>query len=196
MSRSSSSRSLALASTFAFLAAFSLAGCSGTVLDGGTVSDEPVPPSGAAPTNAPPFDAATTSAAAARCGEPQGGVAKYETVEQLSKLLVGAWLACPSTGTTSNVLSRGALGYEFTHDGKFFVLVSDGNGGIVRSGKLEDTGDVFIYPPVEKEFNDVSFQIDVVFTTLGTMATRATFSGSPRQMVLQLFDYVTFVPLS
>jgi hypothetical protein len=189
-------------SSLVFLPLFflsTLPACTSSVLDGGEGGSgpgEPVPPTGASPAPAPPFDATTVKAVMAKCAEAQGAVATYDSVEDLSKLLVGAWLACPRQGETLGRTTRpGELGFEFVHDGSFHVLVDDGQGGVVRSTRLEDRGDYRIYPKSDAPVNNVSFQIDVTFETKSTMGTRATFSSVPRQMVLQLLDYWTFVPL-
>jgi hypothetical protein len=96
----------------AMLAASShAAGCTGETLDGGSSLDAPV-----------------AVDVAARCGAPRGAPELPATASAFAKALAGRWLVCGHDASSSSLLLA-RDGIDFTSDGQWSLLKSDGSGG-------------------------------------------------------------------
>jgi hypothetical protein len=93
---------------------------------GAPITDPPItdPPITDPPITDPPI----TDPSAGACDAPQGPLHHYTTVAEVETLVVGQWRHCsgPTLGTADQA------GIEFVDDHKFFALVDDSDGNLVR----------------------------------------------------------------
>jgi hypothetical protein len=101
----------------------------GTGMDG---EPTPVGSVGGGPS---PGDAGAPSASP--CAAPEGPLHDYTTAAELEALVLGKWLQC--SGPRPPTLD-GSRGVEFAADGRYFVLVDDGRGGLARGGGFTSEG--------------------------------------------------------
>lgn len=162
-----------------------LVACGG---DLGTDTRKAPSPETPSSTPASTFTAQDVDAATARCSAPHGDLETYATVDKLVSMLSQTWLYC---GTF--VGKR--VGVELTADGHFYWLSRNEAGVVIRGKGIEEAAGYEITPPSNAAFNNVSFQIDVIYPSGSIMGTRATFEAGPRRLALQGFDGM-FVPLT
>jgi hypothetical protein len=83
------------------------------------------------------------------CPEIDGPRHPYATLDEARPLIIGRWIHC--VGPTPTPLNDG-IGIEIAADGKYYMLVSDGHGGLMRgtgftaqgTWDLNESGDVFL----------------------------------------------------
>lgn len=79
---------------------------------------------------------ATVANVATRCEAPHGAPVKPVTPAAFSRGLVGRWLGCQyDPNSISSLITH--EGVEFTADGRYYGLESDGQGGLQRATKLK-----------------------------------------------------------
>jgi hypothetical protein len=71
------------------------------------------------------------------CPEPEGPRHDFTTLDEATQLIIGTWIHC--TGPTPTPL-QGSSGVEIAADGKYYALVSDGHGGLVRGTGFSSQG--------------------------------------------------------
>lgn len=184
--------------------ALTIATCTAMACGAAVDNEAPAAPPADAPsrTAAPAFTPAQMSAAAAQCDAPHGGVERYTTVTELVALLSGAWFYCHDPAgerAQDSIQGRGGpaarAGLEFTSDGHFYWLSPDPSGTVVRGRGMTEIAGYTIYPPNDARYNNVSFQIDIIYPNGNTMPTRATFETGPRRLALQNWSGF-FVPIA
>jgi hypothetical protein len=71
------------------------------------------------------------------CAAPDGPRHDYTTASELDVLILGKWRQC--SGPTPPTLEN-SRGIEFDADGRYFVLVEDGKGGLARGTGFSSEG--------------------------------------------------------
>ncbi len=160
-------------------------GCGGSVGTERRPAPDPMSPSS---TSALTFSGEDLESSLAACTSPHGSVESYTTVDQLVALLSRHWIYCPGDGRLPSRANLERIGLEFTDDGHVYWLSEDSQKGISRLTGIDDAAAYEISPPMSAEYNDVSFQIDVIYADRSVMGTYATFEAAPRRLKLTAFD--------
>jgi hypothetical protein len=71
-----------------------------------------------------------------QCNAPDGPMHDYSTTSELSQLIAGTWVHC--SGPT--LMGAEEQGIEFLAGGTYYVLISDGEGGLVRETGFDGQG--------------------------------------------------------
>lgn len=174
-----------------FLVVSSTLGCGGSVGTERRPAPDPMSPSG---TSALTFSGDDLDSSLAACTSPHGSVERYTTVDQLVELLSRHWVYCPGDGLLPARGNLERIGLELTDDGHFYWLSEDSQNEISRGTGIDGAAAYEITPPMSVEYNNVSFQIDVIYADRSVMGTYATFEAAPRRLKLTAFDGY-FVPL-
>jgi len=172
------------------------AACGGQTQGGGS----PGLPAGLveSPSTTPPFAASDVTSARATCGAPHGPVDPYASRRQLGDKLVGAWLHCDPDPNADPQWA----GIEFTADGKVYVLIDDGSGGLGRGLGIDSEGrwDIRVYGSQENQLPDdtvdpnASFYLDI-YGAGAAASPIPRFETNPRRLDYDEALSKWFVPL-
>jgi hypothetical protein len=171
------------------------AGCLGKIDDG---ASDAGPPSKPVEVAASPFDAATVARARALCAEPHGDVDLYDNDRTLTLHLAGSWILCSSRALHDGP-APALPAIEFTTDGRYFHLVDDGRGGLVRGRGVGSEGTFHIradYPgttPSDPAAHNPKARFFLDINGWSALA----FEVGPRRFVVRTYseDWYVQVPL-
>jgi hypothetical protein len=127
-------------------AVFAIAACgTGVESDPGSTGGGSDPGSGSDP------DSGTFHGSSGICPQPDGPRHDFTTQAEATALITGIWVHCAGPTPTP---FQGSIGVDINADGKYYKLVSDGHGGMVRATGFSSQGtwDLKDEPPVFVEF--------------------------------------------
>ena len=136
---------------------------------------------------------AAGAAPLAVCSQPEGSPRdSFASEQQLREQLVGQWLSCNSPRWETRVQNH--VGFEFTTDGKWFVLLRDKSGAIVRGQGFDYEG-TFQILDTSMMNGPGRYQVNMKYNGGGTSIASPIFSDAPRKMRLNgSGGAVTYVP--
>jgi hypothetical protein len=142
-----------------------------------------------------PTPATVSVALPVECSQPESSPHwRFASEDEIREYITGQWLSCNTMGLWETLESKDQVGIEFTPSGRWFTLLRDASGTVVRGNGFDYEGTFQVIDTSMMNGPGI-YQVNITGARGRLEIVSPAFSDSPRKMLLRGFRRtVTYVP--